>query len=70
MHLDDAYKCMVIVGVVRCLIWNRALRMQRWALFRSTWLHTFSWRIEMHGDVLGEFLNKLASIPECAFVYS
>ena len=50
--------------------WNRALHMQRWDLLWSTRLHAFSWRVEMHGDVLEEFLKRLSSIPECAFVYS
>ena len=39
-------------------------------LLWATLLHAFSWRVEMQGDVLGEFLKKLSSIPECAFVYS
>ena len=54
MHLDHAYKCIVIVRVVRWLIRNRTFHMQRWALSRSTRLYAFSWSVDMHVDVLGE----------------
>ena len=69
MHVDDAYKCMVIVGVVRCVI-GIVPCICNDGIYCGLHGYAFSWRVEMHGDVLEEFLKRLSSIPECAFVHS
>ena len=70
MYVSDSMYCVRLYMWLLFVYFNTRCQKAHRALLWSAWLHAFRWRVEMHGDVLGEFLKRLSSIPECGFVYS